>query len=311
MEFPLIDQSILSQLQKFTIFLPIILINKHFSTSFYSIHESIKPYQLLPVVSLENINYKEINNTLAKVYEWLRIDSNTKNREILERMMMDFDFERLDRLFSKGISFGTGGLRAKLGPGFSQMNHIVIQQTAQGLSKLLKDSFSESDCSNFGVVIGFDGRYFSNEFANITAATLQANDIKVVLFTEVAVTPLISFSIIYRKFIAGVMITASHNPKDYNGFKVFWNNGAQIVSPRDKILTEHIRNSKELIDLEYYLNYHTYQVLNMPNQEPETCEIFNQYIKQMSSTLRKDISKKYKKISQKFPNFFSFHPKGI
>ncbi|XP_076177688.1 phosphoglucomutase 2 isoform X2 [Ptiloglossa arizonensis] len=125
-----------------------------------------------------------------------------------------------------------------MGPGYSQMNDLVIVQTGQGLSKYLIDVVLNLTVK--GVIIGYDGRHCSKRFAELTAAIFTAKSVKVYLFSKVIPTPFIPYGILKYKCAAGIMITASHNPKDDNGYKVYWENGAQIISPQDKKIQKYI-----------------------------------------------------------------------
>lgn len=106
------------------------------------------------------------------------------------------------------------------------MNFVTVQQTTQGLAKYLLEQFGLEKCQNQGVAIGYDGRYFSRGFAHLTAATFRHFGIKSLLTDKIVCTPMVPFTVLHNKCIAGVMVTASHNPKDDNGYKLYWENGA-------------------------------------------------------------------------------------
>ena len=118
-----------------------------------------------------------------------------------------------------------------MAPGYHNINELVILQTTQGLSRYLKQCFADADAR--GVVIGYDGRHNSKTYAELTAAVLLSQGIKVHLFDQLVCTPFVPFAVLELRAAAGVMVTASHNPKDDNGFKVYWDNGAQIIPPND------------------------------------------------------------------------------
>lgn len=162
------------------------------------------------------------------IYEkWLAseiLDENLK-KELLN--IKDNEEEIEDR-FYKDLEFGTAGLRGILGAGTNRMNYLTVGRTALALSNLI-ESLGE-DAKKRGVVIGRDIRHYSYEFSILTAKILAEKGIKVYLFPGITPTPLLAYSIRYLKTISGIMITASHNPKNYNGFKLYWEKGSQILS---------------------------------------------------------------------------------
>jgi len=140
----------------------------------------------------------------------------------------------IDDRFYRDLEFGTGGIRGTLGMGTNRMNRYTVRLTAQGLADYVK---SQNGC-DAGVVIGRDTRHYSDVFANETARVLAANGIKVYLFDDVHATPEVSFAVRYHKAAAGVMITASHNPKEYNGFKAYGADGGQFPPEGSDILVK-------------------------------------------------------------------------
>ncbi|XP_076667770.1 phosphoglucomutase 2 isoform X2 [Andrena cerasifolii] len=173
-----------------------------------------------------------------KINEWLKWNKDPNAEHEIEKLLRNDNAKTLSNLFLKRLEFGTAGLRGCMGPGYSQMNDLVIVQTAQGLSKYLIDVVLNAP--EKGVIIGYDGRHCSKRFAELTAAIFIAQNVKVYLFSKVVPTPFIPYGILKFKCAAGVMVTASHNPKDDNGYKVYWENGAQIISPHDKKIQKHI-----------------------------------------------------------------------
>ncbi len=148
----------------------------------------------------------------------------------------------IDAFFSD-LSFGTGGLRGIMGPGTTRMNIYTIRLATQGLANYLR---KERPHENLSVVIGFDSRHHSQEFAKEAARVLAGNNIHVYLIGQLRPTPYISFACRYKKAHAAIMITASHNPKEYNGYKVYWSDGGQIVAPHDEGIFQEIKNLKDL-----------------------------------------------------------------
>ncbi|KAK2578945.1 hypothetical protein KPH14_011149 [Odynerus spinipes] len=186
-----------------------------------------------------------------KINEWLQWNQDPVAEKEVEVLISNADVHVLSNLFLKRLEFGTAGLRGRMGPGYSQMNDLVIVQTGQGLTKYLLATMP--DVMQQGVIIGYDGRHNSKRFAELTAAIFIASNIKVYLFSKVCPTPFIPYGVLQYKCAAGIMITASHNPKDDNGYKVYWDNGAQIISPHDKgiqkCITENLKPSESSWDI--------------------------------------------------------------
>ena len=134
------------------------------------------------------------------------------------------------------MKFGTAGLRAAMGAGFSRMNDLTVIQATQGLCKYLEDTHG----SGFKVLIGYDGRHNSQRFAKLAATAFLSQGAFVYLFSEMNPTPYVAYGTKKLGCVAGVMVTASHNPKEDNGYKVYWANGAQINSPHDKEIASRI-----------------------------------------------------------------------
>ena len=143
----------------------------------------------------------------------------------------------LEERFSEDLSFGTGGMRALMGVGSNRFNCYTVRKATKGLANYLHKECSKERPS---VVIGFDNRFHSEEFAKEAMETLTASGIDVFLFKHLRPTPVISFACRHLKAHAAIMITASHNPKEYNGYKVYWSDGAQVVPPHDKGIMEEV-----------------------------------------------------------------------
>ena len=164
-------------------------------------------------------------NYMAEYERWLASPALTdKERAELEAIRGDEDAIK-DRFFAP-LSFGTAGLRGVLGVGLYRMNRFTVGAATQGLANLIVQNGPQA-CER-GVAIAYDSRHFSPEFAQLAACILAANGIKVKLYDELRPTPELSFAIRYYGAIAGINITASHNPKEYNGYKVYWEDGAQL-----------------------------------------------------------------------------------
>ncbi len=183
--------------------------------------------------------------TENKVNEWLsgNYDEDTKNQI---RQLQEKDPTELEESFYKDLEFGTGGLRGIMGVGTNRMNKYTVGMATQGYANYLKKCFSEVK-----VAIAHDVRNNSRQFAEIAAEIFAANDIKVFLFDAIRPTPELSFTIRTLKCHGGVVITASHNPKEYNGYKAYWNDGGQLVPPHDKNVIQEVEKIKNLSDVKW------------------------------------------------------------
>ena len=168
---------------------------------------------------------------------WILGDYDVATKEAVHQLIDSGDMAALEDAFYRKLEFGTGGLRGKMGVGTNRMNKYTVGMATQGLANyILKNVPGE----NHSVCISFDSRNNSAEFARITAHVLANNGISVWLYDRLRPIPLLSFAVRTKKATAGVMITASHNPKEYNGYKVFWSDGAQIISPVDKDIVAEV-----------------------------------------------------------------------
>lgn len=166
-----------------------------------------------------------------QVNNWLDHDPDPVTRARIESLISQNNQTELAQMFAGRLTFGTAGIRGIMGAGPMRMNRLVIQQTTAGLAQYLINQLPHAQSR--GVVIGYDGRHGSKEFAHDAAGILTQMGFKIRLTADVAPTPLIAFGVTYFQAAAGVVITASHNPPKYNGYKVYWNNGAQIIPPHD------------------------------------------------------------------------------
>ncbi len=181
---------------------------------------------------------------LAKI--WLSQDRDAETRATIQGLL-DLDHKtELEKRLRHRMAFGTAGLRASMDAGYAHMNALTILQTSQGLAKYIKSVFTEQQ-DNLGVVIGFDGRRNSARFARLTATVLlNAGFKRVYLFPNIVPTPYVPFTVRKFNLHAGVMVTASHNPMNDNGYKVYWNTGAQIISPHDSGIAAAIEESLDV-----------------------------------------------------------------
>jgi phosphoglucomutase len=172
-----------------------------------------------------------------KAQLWLdgSYDSDTKKQV---KVLLDTNEKELIECFYRDLEFGTGGLRGLMGVGTNRMNIYTVGMATQGLSNYLKEVFSGK--AQIKVAIAYDSRNKSRLFAETAANIFSANGFKVYLFDELRPTPELSFAIRYFGCQSGIVITASHNPKEYNGYKVYWDDGGQIISPHDKLIIEEV-----------------------------------------------------------------------
>jgi phosphoglucomutase len=183
------------------------------------------------------MNLNEVDPIIVeKAKLWLGESYDQQTRDAVKNMLEN-DPAELVECFYRDLEFGTGGLRGIMGPGTNRMNKYTVGAATQGLANYLLKSFS--GLQEISVAIACDSRNNSQFFARITAEVMAANGIKVFLFDSLRPTPELSFAVRHLSCQGGVMVTASHNPKEYNGYKVYWNDGGQLVPPHDKnVITE-------------------------------------------------------------------------
>jgi phosphoglucomutase len=178
-------------------------------------------------------------------HEWLRIDKDHTTRDEIQTLLDQGEDAELERRLRSRIAFGTAGLRARMEAGFSRMNSVTVIQASQGLAAYLLEHVP--DVRHKGVVIGRDARNHSEKFAKLTAAAFVEKGIKVWWFEVPSHTPLVPFGVRELHAAAGVMVTASHNPAQDNGYKVYWENGCQIIPPHDHGIAASILQNLEPI----------------------------------------------------------------
>lgn len=178
--------------------------------------------------------------TLEKAQEWLKepFDEETQAQV---KALIDSNSSELEDSFYKELEFGTGGMRGIMGVGTNRLNKYTLGQATQGLANYLQQQFPNEEIK---VAIAYDVRNNSKEFGKLVADVLTANGIKVLLFKEHRPTPELSFTVRNKKCNAGIVLTASHNPPEYNGYKVYWNDGAQVVPPNDENIIKEVYATK-------------------------------------------------------------------
>ena len=178
----------------------------------------------------------------AKARQWLSPAFDEKTRSAVEAMIKNEDKADLIESFYKDLEFGTGGLRGIMGAGSNRMNIYTVGMATQGFANYLKICFKDKE--QISVVVCHDCRNNSRLFAETVANIFSAHGIKVYLFDDLRPTPECSFAIRYLKAQAGVNITASHNPREYNGYKAYWDDGAQVLAPHDKGIIDEVNKVK-------------------------------------------------------------------
>lgn len=204
-------------------------------------------------------NNELLQEVIAKAQTWLDGNYDAETKAEVKRMMDATDKTELIEAFYKDLEFGTGGLRGIMGAGTNRMNIYTVGAATQGLSNYLKAQFK--DVPQISVVIGHDCRNNSRKFAEISANIFSANGIKVYLFEDLRPTPETSFAIRQHGCQSGIIITASHNPKEYNGYKAYWNDGAQMVSPHDVNVIAEVEKIKNVEDIRFEGNPKLIQII--------------------------------------------------
>ncbi len=197
---------------------------------------------------MEN-NQELIDQVVAKAQTWLGEGYDDATRAEVKRMLEAADKTELIEAFYKDLEFGTGGLRGIMGVGSNRMNIYTVGAATQGLANYLKEAFA--DLPQISVAVGHDVRNNSRLFAEIVADIFSANGIKVYLFDSFRPTPELSFAIRHLGCQSGVNITASHNPKEYNGYKAYWEDGAQIIAPHDTNIIDHVNRIKGVGEIRF------------------------------------------------------------
>lgn len=185
---------------------------------------------------------------LDKAKVWLEKSYDEETRLAVQHMIQ-FEENELIESFYRDLEFGTGGLRGIMGVGTNRMNKYTVGAATQGLANYLKKCFT--DLPNISVAIAHDSRNNSKYFARVAADILGANGIKVYLFEDLRPTPELSFAVRHLGCQSGIVITASHNPKEYNGYKVYWNDGGQLVPPHDNNVITEVKNIIDVGEIKF------------------------------------------------------------
>lgn len=203
-------------------------------------------------------NEELIKQVTEKAEKWLTPAYDAETQAEVKRMLENEDKTELIEAFYKDLEFGTGGLRGIMGVGTNRMNIYTVGAATQGLSNYLNANFK--DMKQISVVVGYDCRNNSSLFAKISADIFSANGIKVYLFEEMRPTPEMSFAIRHLGCQSGIILTASHNPKEYNGYKAYWDDGAQVLAPHDKGIIDEV-NKVTVADIKFEGNPELIEVI--------------------------------------------------
>ena len=222
---------------------------------------------------MEN-NAQLIAQCEAKAKQWLASEFDEQTRNEVKGLMENADKTGLIDAFYKDLEFGTGGLRGIMGAGSNRMNIYTVGMATQGLANYLKKNFA--NLPQIKVAVCHDCRNNSRLFAETVANIFSANGIKVYLFDDMRPTPECSFAIRHFGCQSGVNITASHNPKEYNGYKAYWEDGAQVLAPHDKGIIDEV-NKVKVADVKFKGN-------------PELIEIIGEEVDKIYLNMVKTIS---------------------
>lgn len=201
----------------------------------------------------------------AKAKAWLSPSFDEQTRKDVQAMLDNPDKTQLIESFYKDLEFGTGGLRGIMGPGTNRMNIYVVGMATQGFANYLKKNFKDRE--QISVVVCHDCRNNSRLYAETVANIFSANGIKAYIFDDLRPTPECSFAIRYLKAQAGVNITASHNPREYNGYKAYWEDGAQVLAPHDTGIIDEV-NNVTIDDVKFQPNKNLIQIIGEDIDEP-------------------------------------------
>ena len=206
---------------------------------------------------MENLDL--IKMVTEKAEKWLTPAYDAETQAEVKRMLENEDKTELIECFYKDLEFGTGGLRGIMGVGSNRMHIYTVGAATQGLSNYLNKNFTELE--QISVCIGHDCRNNSRLFAEISANIFSANGIKVYLFDDMRPTPEMSFAIRHLGCQSGIILTASHNPKEYNGYKAYWDDGAQVLAPHDKGIIDEVNKIASAADIKFEGNPALIQII--------------------------------------------------
>jgi phosphoglucomutase len=206
-----------------------------------------------------------LRQVTGKAQSWLTKDYDEQTRKEVQQLLDKEDKTDLIEAFYKDLEFGTGGLRGIMGVGTNRMNIYTVGAATQGLANYLKKEFA--NLPQIKVVIGHDCRNNSRKFAEISADIFSANGIKAYLFPDLRPTPEVSYAIRKLSCQSGIILTASHNPKEYNGYKAYWDDGAQVVAPHDRNIIAEVNHIVSASDINFKGNPALIEILDEKTDE--------------------------------------------
>ncbi|GHV08206.1 phosphoglucomutase [Bacteroidia bacterium] len=230
----------------------------------------------------------------AKANVWLSNDYDAETRTKIQELLDKEDSTELVESFYKDLEFGTGGLRGIMGVGSNRMNKYTVGAATQGLANYLKKEFA--GLKEISVVIGFDCRNNSRFFAETSADIFSANGIKAYIFPDLRPTPEVSYAIRKLNCQSGIVITASHNPKEYNGYKAYWSDGAQVIAPHDHNIIAEVNKISSVKEINFKKNPALIQVLDDTIDKQFISDLLTLSLSPRSITAHKDIKIVYTPI---------------
>ena len=222
-----------------------------------------------------------------KIDQWLNGNYDQETKRAIQSLLDNNETTELTDSFYKDLEFGTGGLRGLMGNGSNRMNKYTIGKATQGLANYLKKIYPSEEIS---IAIAYDSRNNSPFFAQITSDVFSANGIKVYTFEELRPTPELSFAIRHFRCKSGIVITASHNPKEYNGYKAYWNDGSQMIAPHDKNTIDEVNAINSIDEVNFNGNPSLVQIIGK-----EIDDLYLEKIKSLS--VSPEVIKKEKNLS--------------
>ena len=221
-----------------------------------------------------------------KALQWINGDYDTETKDKVRSMLVDGQHDDLTDAFYKDLEFGTGGLRGLMGPGTNRVNKYTLGMATQGLSNYLNEQYKGQEIS---VAIAHDNRNNSDVFAKVTADVFSANGIKVYFFDGLRPTPELSFAIRELGCQGGVMLTASHNPKEYNGYKAYGPDGGQLVTPYDKMVIEEVRKISDATEVKFDRNESLVEIIGADIDQKYIAELTKLSVNKASIQNQKDL----------------------
>jgi phosphoglucomutase len=228
-----------------------------------------------------------------KVNQWLEGRYDAATKAIIQKLVDDNNTTELTDSFYKNLEFGTGGLRGLLGVGSNRMNNYTVGIATQGLANYLNKCFKGEKIS---VAIAHDCRIKSDEFAQVIANIFSANGIEVYLFSSLRPTPELSFAIRLLGCKSGVVVTASHNPKEYNGYKAYWDDGSQVVAPHDENIIGEVNAIKSIDDIKFEGNSSKIHFIDKEVDDKYIAQILSLSISKQAIVRQKDLKIVYTPI---------------